>query len=164
MGIRLNLKERAPIEAEARKQFKQAFDTALLEFADYLQRNSPRGVSSAGDSLAGSWDVVPARKTRDAVPRVAGKVINTADAAQFRIRGRGPGKQPPISKIEKWARAVGISPYALAKAIAKRGTKRWRDKDNILKQDPITKEYRGDSPLYTVYERTLKREWDKIRL
>jgi hypothetical protein len=53
MGLNLDLTKRAPLEEAAREAFKDAFDTALIELADYLQRNSPRGVSSAGDSLAG---------------------------------------------------------------------------------------------------------------
>ncbi|MFZ9740101.1 MAG: hypothetical protein ACO3EZ_19145 [Prochlorotrichaceae cyanobacterium] len=164
MGLNLDLTKRAPLEEAAREAFKDAFDTALIELADYLQRNSPRGVSSAGDSLAGGWDIKPARKRRGVIPQVIGEVVNTADAAEFRIRGRGPGKQPPINKIERWALANGISPYALAKAIAKRGTRRWREKDNILKQDPITLEFSRSSPLYTVFERKLEEEWGKIKL
>jgi hypothetical protein len=164
MALKLDLKDRAPLEEEARKLFKQAFDTALLELADYLQKNSPRGVSDAGDSLAGGWDVIPARKVRGILPEAGGSVVNNADAAEFRIRGRGPGKPPPISKIEKWAIAAGISPYALAKSIAKNGTERWRSRDNILKQDPITLEFKKDSPLYTVFEKRLREEWDKINI
>jgi hypothetical protein len=57
-----------------------------------------------------------------------------------------------------------MSPYALQKTIAKRGTRRWREKDNILKQDPITLEFSRSSPLYTVFERKLAEEWGKIKL
>lgn len=48
-------------------------------------------------------------------------------------RGRGPGRRPPISALERWIKAVGIEPdpikakrfaFALANSIAKRGTAR----------------------------------------
>jgi hypothetical protein len=164
MGIQLNLKQSAPVEEEARKKFKDAFDTALLELADHLQQESPRGVSGSSDSLAGSWNVIPAKKERGLIPVVGGKVVNTADAAEFRIRGRGPGAKPPISKIESWAIAVGMNPYALQQSIANRGTMRWRSKRNILDQDPITLQYGKNSPVYTVFEPTLRREWDRIKI
>lgn len=164
MATKLDLTKRGPLEAEARRLFKEAFDTALLDLADHLQKSSPRGVSSGGESLAGGWEVVPARKVRGILPEVGGSVINNVEAAEFRIRGRGPGKRPPISKIEKWARAAGINPYVLAKSIGEKGTERWRTKDNILGQDPVTLEFRKDSPIYTVFEKRLREEWGKINL
>jgi hypothetical protein len=113
MTIKLDLKESAPVQEEFRRQFKTAVDSALLELADHLQRNSPRGVSPASDSLAGGWDVIPARKARGVIPEVLGSVVNRAEAAEFRIRGRAPGKFPPYSEgsnLAKWAKAAGIPP------------------------------------------------------
>ena len=44
--------------------------------------------------------------------------------------GRRPGKMPPIGPIQEWvdARGLTISPWAVAKGIALRGTKDWREK------------------------------------
>jgi len=38
--------------------------------------------------------------------------------------GRGAGKPPPVSAVASWARAHGIDPYVLARAIGRRGTKK----------------------------------------
>lgn len=46
-----------------------------------------------------------------------------APYAQYVERGRGPGKPPPVSAVEPWARAHGIDPFLLARAIGRRGTK-----------------------------------------
>lgn len=165
--LEISLKQKAPLEEEIRAQFKYAYDTALLELADYLQQNSPRGVSPSGQSLAGSWDIKPARKVRGVIPEVLGTVVNTAEAAEFRIRGRAPGKFPPFGEgtsLEAWATAAGIPAYLVARSIALKGTERWRNKDNILKQDPITLKFNPDSPLHTIFEKRLREEWEKISL
>lgn len=167
--VSLKLTQSAPIEATLRRQFQQAMDTALLELADHLQRESPRGVSPPGESLAGSWDVTPSRKRRGMIPQSVGSVNNTAHAAEYRIRGRGPGRFPPYQEgtpLAKWAAATGIPAFLVAKSIAEKGTKRWRQgaSGNILRQDPRTLKYTPDSPLYTVFERTLAREWQRIRV
>ena len=165
MAFQLKTTRGAPVDQALREQFKEAFDTALLELADYLQKESPRGVSPSGNSLAGSWDVRPSQKRRGIIPEVLGSVINTADAAEFRIRGRGPGGFPPFGEgtsIGAWAAAVGIPAYVVAKTIAEKGTERWRTKDNILDQDPVTLKFGKNSPLKTVFERKLAEEWNKI--
>lgn len=167
MAVQLELVKAAPIVEELREQFKEAVDTALLELADHLQRESPRGVSRGGNSLAGSWDVKPARKRRGLLPEVFGTIVNTAEAAEFRIRGRGPGKFPPFgegSPLAAWASAAGIPAFLVARAIAEKGTERWRTKDNILDQDPVTLKFGKNSPLKTVFERKLAEEWSKIRV
>ena len=167
MTIKLDLKESAPVQEELRRQFKTSVDSALLELADHLQRNSPRGVSPAGDSLAGGWDVIPSRKARGIIPEVMGSVVNRAEAAEFRIRGRAPGKFPPYgegSNLAKWAKAAGIPPFLIARKIAQQGTDRWRKRDNILKQDPVSLKFGADSPLHTVYEKRLQEEWKKIKI
>lgn len=45
--------------------------------------------------------------------------------ARFMLYGRGPGKMPPVEAIAGWTRKYGIeiSPWAVAKHIAKHGTK-----------------------------------------
>lgn len=165
--LSLQLKQSAPPQAELRQRFKQAADTALLELADYLQRESPVGATG---ELKASWDVVPARKARGVIPEVLGKVVNNADASEFRIRGRAPGKFPPYGEgtpLHRWAAAAGVPAFLVARAIAKRGTERWRQgaRGNILREDPRNPgTYAADSPLFTVYRSTLAREWEQIKL
>lgn len=43
--------------------------------------------------------------------------------AYYADQGRRPGKPPPISAIEPWARAKGIDPFVLARSIGRKGTK-----------------------------------------
>jgi len=160
MTLNLTQIERAPLEEEMRARFKEAFDTALLDLADHLQKASPRGVSGG---LAAGWNVVPAKKRRGVIPEVLGEVVNTAPAAEFRIRGRAPGKMPPIAAVESWAVQKGLNPYAVARSIGKRGTRRWRERKNILGQDPVTLKFNSDSPVYTVFQKQLAEEWDKIK-
>lgn len=165
MTIRLDLIESAPIDSALRDKFKSAFDTAMIDLAIHLQQSSPRGVSSGRNSLAGGWDVIPAKKRRGLIPEVIGQVVNTSTDAEFRVRGRGPGRFPPYEKgsnLEKWAQAAGIPAYLVARKIAREGTDRWKKRDNILKQDPVTLKFAQDSPLYTVFERRLEEEWNKI--
>ena len=44
--------------------------------------------------------------------------------------GRGPGKMPPVQPIAAWvaARGLDISAWAVARSIAKRGSKDWRNR------------------------------------
>ena len=46
------------------------------------------------------------------------------EAVYYMIYGRGPGKMPPVEAIAAWvkSRALDISPWAVAKHIAKYGT------------------------------------------
>lgn len=43
--------------------------------------------------------------------------------------GRGPGKMPPVMNIQRWIDATGsdLNAWAVAKGIAKRGSKDWRN-------------------------------------
>ena len=153
---------------EFRKAVREAVDTALLELADYLQQNSPAGVSPVSASLRGSWDIIPAKKRRGSLD-VLGSVINTSDAAKYRIEGRGPGRFPPSSPgtpLARWAAAKGIPAYLVAKSIAEKGTQRWRDgaQGNILKRDPKTGQLANNSPVKTIFEKALRRELNRISL
>lgn len=47
--------------------------------------------------------------------------------------GRGPGKMPPISAIEPWAKRMGLNPFMVARAIGKNGTKGHPFMDNAYR-------------------------------
>ena len=110
------------------RAYRNALDDALIEMAQYLQENSPRGVSPINESLKGSWDVIPARKLRG-IMTYEGSVVNLAERAINRLEGRGPGKFPPFGKgsnLEKWATSKGIPAFLVARKIAREGTERWK--------------------------------------
>ena len=60
---------------------------------------------------------------------VVGK-LETDDYWRFVGNGRRPGGMPPIEKIQDWIDRSGatVSAWALAKSIAKHGSRNWRDK------------------------------------
>ena len=57
---------------------------------------------------------------------IIGRVGPTVRYGLWAERGRAPGRRPPIAAIAGWARRHGVNPFALASAIAKRGTRRYR--------------------------------------
>lgn len=52
-------------------------------------------------------------------------VLDSPEYTRFMLYGRGPGKMPPIEPIAGWCakQGIDISPWAIAKSIAKKGTK-----------------------------------------
>jgi hypothetical protein len=61
--------------------------------------------------------------------------------------GRGPGGMPPVNNIAAWVNAAGIdaNPWAIAKSIAKKGTRNWRAKKTNIFKDGIDKWEKGGS-------------------
>ena len=123
------------LEQKLGKKILDIFDTAMLDLADELQRKSPVGASK---ELIQGWDVIPAKRLANGLD-IKGSVVINAEAAYFRIVGRGPGKAPPIDKdkIGRWV-AVKFSgdirsiAFAIARKIALKGTDRWIKQENIL--------------------------------
>ena len=165
-GIRINidgdLLNLADIyTAEAR----DILDSAGLELADELQQNSPEGAT--GD-LKKSWDVIQATRQRNTLD-VRFSVINRAPESLFRVVGRAPGRIPPFhegSSIDQWVKEKqGVSDpkerkrrrFLIARGIAREGTKRWRDKENVLGLDPVSGEYFPDSPVVRKREEAIAR-------
>lgn len=121
-----------------------------IALADQLQQESPVGATG---ELKGGWDV--------RVSRLSVTVLNTSDAALFRIRGRGPGKFPPFgegSPLARWAALKGIPPFLVARSIARKGTKRWRDKSNFAGID-----YDGKPVAGGAIDRATKRIAQRLR-
>ena len=76
-------------------------------------------------------DIVKTQTTSTIVG--TGYVIGRMEAMDywpFVGSGRGPGALPPVSRIQNWIDRAGldISAWALARKIAKEGTKAWREK------------------------------------
>jgi hypothetical protein len=56
---------------------------------------------------------------------------------EFVFRGRGPGGMPPISALVDWCNARGLPrgvAFAVAKTIARAGTKLWQQGRNVLNE------------------------------
>jgi len=67
--------------------------------------------------------------------------LETDDYWRWVGNGRGPGKMPPVDSIAAWVARAGIaaSPWAIAKSIAKRGTRNFRQGKTNIFSDGIDK-------------------------
>lgn len=168
-GLRLQIKTTTEIPDMGRriqKAYRYAMDDAVIELADYLQKHSPRGVSPTKDSLAGNWEVQASRKVRNRLYAQA-FIRNYAEASLPRILGRAPGKFPPFAKgtpLAAWAEQKGIPPFLLARSIAKKGTKRWRTKKNILEVDPVRPDFQRSPLMDRIFTPAFKKGLDKARI
>ena len=108
----------------------------LMETAEELKINSPIGATG---ELYDSWRINIPRRGLAGFQINAG-IANDAPNSFERIVGRGPGRMPPESPLTDWVNATqGVSSYEEAKktsfrvrrAIAERGTRRWREKNNF---------------------------------
>jgi len=157
--IRVEISDRLRTLAETyAREVARTMDDVALDLADKLQQESPRDTGA----LAGGWDVIPATRRRNSLA-IRSVVRNRAPNALFRIVGRAPGTPPPIAAVAPWARRKGISPFLVARAIGRRGTQRWRDKENILGLDPVTQQYQPDSPVLEA-QREVVRRLNQIRI
>lgn len=82
-----------------------------------------------GLRASGNW-------ARSLESKAIGNTINImgADYTYYMMHGRASGKQPPIQAIALWLKQRGIqaNPYAVAKTIAKKGTKTYQKRGNDL--------------------------------
>lgn len=153
------------IDFQVNKLIIESLDSALLEMAEYLQRNSPRGVSPVLQSLKGSWDVIPSRKVRN-FSEYTGSIVNTSENGIFRLEGRGPGKFPPYqpgTPLSDWAVSVGIPAFLVARKIAREGTERWKENGKLgyTGLDPRSKLGMGAERVFLF---ALEREFQKRKL
>ena len=60
---------------------------------------------------------------------------------KFVGNGRAPGRMPPVAPLQAWvdAKGLSISAWAVAKAIAKRGSKDFRDKKTNVFMEAMDK-------------------------
>lgn len=123
---------------DVRKQSADIINDELGSLTARLKQEFPRGVSSGESSLSGSLQFRPANAS---APSITAKVESPLPFSVERLAGRGPGKPPPISAVERWALSKGISPYAVARKIGEQGTNRWQEGEsaNVLRIDPRSK-------------------------
>ena len=136
----------AKFAADLQRKMREIMNEEALEAADELQRASPSG---ATNELKEGWDIIPAKRRSSSLD-IQVVIVNNAQNAEFRIRGRGPGKFPPFgdgSMLAMWARLKGIPPFLVARKIAREGTDRFQagDGNNFagLKRDGS---FTNDSP------------------
>jgi hypothetical protein len=96
-------------------ELHKAMETSLL----LIERDARSHVRQDTRALMGS--ISHSIKQRGS--SIEGKVGPSKDYGYFVEYGRKPGKQPPIAAVEGWARRHGISPFLVARAIGRKGTK-----------------------------------------
>lgn len=166
--VRLSLSEMAA-KVDSRKigkKYQKIVEDVALELADALQRESPEGAT--GDLKKG-WDIeITPPQGFGFATTIA--VVNRSEASLYRIVGRGPGRMPPILKIQQWSdKVLGLDgftnsrriAYAIALSIAKRGTRRWRENRNFAGLNRDGTIQRGG--LIDLYTKKLLRELRKGR-
>lgn len=130
--LNFRVTQRVGFKKSLTEQVKGIIDDEILNATETLQKGSP----VATGELQKKWDVEPSRFENGSV--IVGKIVNNANAALFRVRGRAAGKMPPVSAIAAWLVAVGGDPkyaYPIARSIGKKGTRRYRSGDNVAKID-----------------------------
>lgn len=139
---------------------KQVIDIAREEgesLVEFLERNSPQGVSPDSRALKTNWNILV---DNDVADDELLTLSNDSPDALDKLRGRPPGGRPdasPGSDLDRWVRGIlGITDPAqrrlaaerIALSIQRMGTERFRTGDNILGVDPRTGAIGQDSPLF----------------
>lgn len=145
--------------------YQKTFRTILNEeantLANILKNKSPVGATK---QLKNGWKVIPARKRSNTLT-VAVTIDNTSANSINRIAGRPPGKMPPSNALIPWVRIkLGISgdrakgvAFVIARAIGKKGTRRYRSGKNVLGLNRKTNRYNRDSPVLKTQQRIIGR-------
>lgn len=133
------------------------------DLVEFLERESPRGVSPASTALARNWNLTAAPETRRRDDLLV--ITNSVPNAMEKLAGAAPGRTPAFSagsNLDRWVRGkLGITDAAqrrvatfrIAVSIGQRGTERYRTGQNILDIDPDTGELGRRSPVFDTVER-----------
>lgn len=137
----VNFAEQYPAISE--KYINLAINRSLLRIWGAEKLEAPFGVSGV---LRDNWQVK--------VGRFEGALVAGAPYAVFVEEGTKP-HMPPIEAIEPWAKKKGISPWAVAISISKKGTKA-----NPFLQRSVD-EVKGD--IQTEFENALNSAMDEVK-
>lgn len=96
-------------------ELRTAMSASLLLLEGDARRLAPRDTGRLQGSISSRISGVGAN--------LQGEVGPSARYGFWVEFGRRPGRAPPIGAIAGWARRRGMSPYPLARAIARRGIK-----------------------------------------
>lgn len=132
----------------ASEKYDEILDRHTLELHETVVDDSP--VAFGG--IRNGWERTSSGNGFD----VEYVIENKEDYSFFGIVGRGPGKKPPIAPLKRWSRLKGMSPYAVQKSIADKGTQRWRDNLNAIGWDRTTSMFRGSSPVRIAQKKILQ--------
>ena len=166
--IRFNYPGRAGFSSGYEKLIRQQFTKRLSDINRIINKELKRLIAElsadspkASGLLAKSWDFVNDSKLdgQGRGLRLAIRLFNTAPQSYFRIVGRKGGTMPPLRAIRSWCKRKGISDkaaYAIARKIAKQGTKRYRTGENVLDINPKTQKFKRTSPYIRTLERILQ--------
>jgi hypothetical protein len=94
---------------------KRAMETACLAVEGVMRPLMPRDTGQLQGSVT--------HTVSGGGTTIRGEVGPTAAHALYAHQGRRPGRPPPGRALEGWARRHGMNPYALARAIGRKGTK-----------------------------------------
>jgi len=89
---------------------------------------------------------VGSRVERTAGSEIVGKVGSNIEYAPYALEfGRGPGRMPPVARLEEWAVRHGMAGagFAIARAIGARGLKAPKTLTNVIakKADAVVKAF-----------------------
>ena len=113
---------------------RRAFDKAPVLFTTKLQgwvsRSALRAERQSKLELRSKTSPGASGRTLNSIATKIGYLEATVkpatDYAYYTHEGRKPGRMPPFqegSDLANWARRVGISPFLVARSIARKGTK-----------------------------------------
>ena len=122
---------------------KPAFEAAMVNLENTIRVNSRvRDKNATGGTVASMTHTVTA------YPGALFARLEANENWKWMGNGRGPGRMPPVNKIQAWvdARGLTISAWAVARKIAKEGSKDYRQKNpNIFEQSIV--EWQGGKSL-----------------
>jgi|694.fasta_scaffold29089_17 hypothetical protein len=122
---------------------KPAFEAAMVDLEDRIRANAAERDKNATGATVGSMT-----HTVTAYPGALFARLEANENWKWMGNGRGPGRMPPVQNIQRWveARGLTISAWAVAKRIAKEGSKDYRMKNaNIFEQSIV--EWQGGKSL-----------------
>ena len=114
----------------------------MSDFGAILAREIARLRDDVADSLERNQQVATGR-TRAQLRPVSGPEYAALLGPRYLVTlrdGRRPGQRPPIEAIKAWlaAKRLQLNPYAVANAIAARGTRLFRGQDPRFKKPTDT--------------------------
>lgn len=122
---------------------KPAFEAAMVDLENRIRVNAAARNKNATGATVGSMT-----HTVTAYPGALFARLEANENWKWMGNGRGPGKMPPVQNIQRWveARGLDISAWAVAKKIAKEGSKDYREKNANIFEQSIT-EWQGGKSL-----------------
>ena len=100
---------------ELASQVRSTMTTNLVMLEGAIRRNAPRDTGRLQGSVT--------HRIEGGGANLTGTVGPSVRYAYWVEHGRGAGRQPPIGAISGWARRHGASPFQIARAIGRHGTR-----------------------------------------